>query len=194
MRADEYLESQDVQVSPEEKTWWKKTRRIWSLLCIACVQHMPRISIPRSGMSAHASTSPQSPMCTLSSTSCATVTLVDLSCLLPSRAKALWEWDFVGHCVHANQSANRGKALAVGTASTCCMAGFAYQSSFLTWYLDMAAGGSGIREPLLSEEALQNLWDTPELDYLTHVVFRMYENKRYDTLTALPVIQSHLTL
>ena len=34
------------------------------------------------------------------------------------------------------------------------------------------------REPLVSEEGLQHLWDTPELDYLTHVVFRMYENKR----------------
>lgn len=42
-------------------------------------------------------------------------------------------------------------------------------------YLDCTAGR---QEPLVSEEALQLLWDTPELDYLTHVVFRMYENKR----------------
>ena len=42
-----------------------------------------------------------------------------------------------------------------------------------------AGGAEGQpREPLVSEEALQQLWDTPELDYLTHVVFRMYENKR----------------
>jgi len=43
------------------------------------------------------------------------------------------------------------------------------------------AGGSEreeARESLVSEEGLQHLWDTPELDYLTHVVFRMYENKR----------------
>lgn len=41
-----------------------------------------------------------------------------------------------------------------------------------------AAGGVEASEPLVSEEALQRLWDTPELDYLTHLVFRMYENKR----------------
>ena len=34
------------------------------------------------------------------------------------------------------------------------------------------------QEPLLSEDGTKYLWDTPELDYLTHVVFRMYENKR----------------
>ncbi len=34
---------------------------------------------------------------------------------------------------------------------------------------------------LVSEEAMQKLRDTTELDYLTHVVFRMYENKRYAT-------------
>lgn len=31
---------------------------------------------------------------------------------------------------------------------------------------------------LLSPEAEQWLHDTTELDYLTHIVFRMYENKR----------------
>lgn len=33
-------------------------------------------------------------------------------------------------------------------------------------------------EPLLSDEAMQVLHDATELDYLTHIVFRMYENKR----------------
>ncbi|KAK9821974.1 hypothetical protein WJX81_008214 [Elliptochloris bilobata] len=36
-------------------------------------------------------------------------------------------------------------------------------------------GGDG---GLVSEEAMRRLRDTTELDYLTHVVFRMYENKR----------------
>ncbi len=36
-------------------------------------------------------------------------------------------------------------------------------------------GGDG---GLVSEEAMRKLRDTTELDYLTHVVFRMYENKR----------------
>lgn len=31
--------------------------------------------------------------------------------------------------------------------------------------------------PLLSPEACELLDTTPELDYLTHIVFRMYENK-----------------
>lgn len=35
-----------------------------------------------------------------------------------------------------------------------------------------------MKDTLLSDEAQQHLWNTPELDYLTHVVFRMYENKR----------------
>jgi inositol hexakisphosphate/diphosphoinositol-pentakisphosphate kinase len=34
-----------------------------------------------------------------------------------------------------------------------------------------------VREPLLSDEAAQMLDATSELDYLTQVVFRMYENK-----------------
>ena len=47
--------------------------------------------------------------------------------------------------------------------------------------MNCRAGGQEkeAREPLVSEEGLQHLWDTPELDYLTHVVFRMYENKRW---------------
>jgi hypothetical protein len=36
-------------------------------------------------------------------------------------------------------------------------------------------GGDG---GLVSEDAMRRLRDTTELDYLTHVVFRMYENKR----------------
>ena len=36
-----------------------------------------------------------------------------------------------------------------------------------------------MKDTLLSDDAQQHLWNTPELDYLTHVVFRMYENKRY---------------
>ena len=31
-------------------------------------------------------------------------------------------------------------------------------------------------EPLLGEEAQRMLQDTTELDYMTHIVFRMYEN------------------
>ncbi len=37
-----------------------------------------------------------------------------------------------------------------------------------------------MKDTLLSDDAQQHLWNTPELDYLTHVVFRMYENKRYE--------------
>ena len=33
-------------------------------------------------------------------------------------------------------------------------------------------------ESLISEAAAQKLHDTTELDYMTHIVFRMYENKR----------------
>lgn len=44
------------------------------------------------------------------------------------------------------------------------------------------------KEPLLSDDAQQHLWNTPELDYLTHVVFRMYENKRWDPFTAYGMI------
>ena len=40
-------------------------------------------------------------------------------------------------------------------------------------------GGPMMKDTLLSDDAQQHLWNTPELDYLTHVVFRMYENKRY---------------
>jgi hypothetical protein len=32
------------------------------------------------------------------------------------------------------------------------------------------------QEPLISEEALQRLYETKELDYLTHIVLRLYEN------------------
>lgn len=40
-----------------------------------------------------------------------------------------------------------------------------------------SSSGSRVREPLLSDEAAQMLDATSELDYLTQVVFRMYENK-----------------
>ena len=45
-----------------------------------------------------------------------------------------------------------------------------------SWFRVHTAGRD--QEPLLSEDGTKYLWDTPELDYLTHVVFRMYENKR----------------
>lgn len=44
-------------------------------------------------------------------------------------------------------------------------------------------GGDG---GLVSEEAMRKLRDTTELDYLTHVVFRMYENKRCAPAHARP--------
>ena len=43
-----------------------------------------------------------------------------------------------------------------------------------------AAGedGSPVREPLVSPEAEDLLKHATELDYMTHLVFRMFENKR----------------
>ena len=38
--------------------------------------------------------------------------------------------------------------------------------------------GQPLGQSLLSDEAMQALHDATELDYLTHIVFRMYENKR----------------
>ena len=38
--------------------------------------------------------------------------------------------------------------------------------------------GRALAQPLLSKAAMQLLHDATELDYMTHIVFRMYENKR----------------
>ena len=37
-----------------------------------------------------------------------------------------------------------------------------------------------MRDPdgLVSADAAARLWDTPELDYMTHIVMRLFENKR----------------
>lgn len=40
-----------------------------------------------------------------------------------------------------------------------------------------AGNGSNVT-PIVSEEAQKGLHDTTELDYLTHIIIRMYENKR----------------
>ncbi|KAG1662672.1 hypothetical protein FOA52_014598 [Chlamydomonas sp. UWO 241] len=40
-----------------------------------------------------------------------------------------------------------------------------------------SGGNGGSRDPLLSDDGLQAFHSTTELDYLTHIVFRMYENK-----------------
>ena len=44
----------------------------------------------------------------------------------------------------------------------------------------VAAGedGTAVREPLVSPEAEDLLKHATELDYMTHLVFRMFENKR----------------
>ena len=39
-----------------------------------------------------------------------------------------------------------------------------------------AKGGGG--KPLVSQEARAALRKTPEMDYLTHIVMRLYENKQ----------------
>ena len=39
-------------------------------------------------------------------------------------------------------------------------------------------GAPGTAGSLVSEAAARKLRDTTELDYMTHIVFRMYENKR----------------
>ena len=36
----------------------------------------------------------------------------------------------------------------------------------------------GLPQGLVSPEAQDRLQDTPELDYLTHIVMRLFENKR----------------
>ena len=48
-----------------------------------------------------------------------------------------------------------------------------------------ASGGAG---SLVSEAAARKLHETTELDYMTHIVFRMYENKR----SAAPLISLSL--
>ena len=45
-----------------------------------------------------------------------------------------------------------------------------------------------MKDTLLSDDAQQHLWNTPELDYLTHVVFRMYENKRYELFSSALIL------
>ena len=40
------------------------------------------------------------------------------------------------------------------------------------------ATGAGNLTPVVSEEAQKMLHDATELDYLTHIIIRMYENKR----------------
>ena len=51
-----------------------------------------------------------------------------------------------------------------------------------------------MKDTLLSDDAQQHLWNTPELDYLTHVVFRMYENKRYGDVMSLPFSSTSMLL
>ena len=55
-------------------------------------------------------------------------------------------------------------------------------------YVATGPGGEEKRESLVSDEARQKLHDTPELDYLTHLVFRMYENKRCGIRSYFPVM------
>lgn len=43
----------------------------------------------------------------------------------------------------------------------------------------VCAAREGAAESLLSEAAQEMLRNTTELDYMTHIVFRMYENKRW---------------
>lgn len=43
-----------------------------------------------------------------------------------------------------------------------------------------AGGSNGTPiSPMVTEEAQRMLHDATELDYLTHIIIRMYENKRY---------------
>lgn len=54
-----------------------------------------------------------------------------------------------------------------------------------------AEGGKG----LVSEEAQQRLRNVPELDYLTHIVMRLYENKQCAAFPAfLPTCASRVSI
>ncbi len=49
----------------------------------------------------------------------------------------------------------------------------------LTLYVAIIVHTDGAREEgIVSKAAAQKLHDTTELDYMTHIVLRMYENKR----------------
>jgi hypothetical protein len=48
----------------------------------------------------------------------------------------------------------------------------------------MCAARETAAESLLSDVAQEMLRNTTELDYMTHIVFRMYENKRYVSLSS----------
>ena len=48
----------------------------------------------------------------------------------------------------------------------------------------MCAARETAAESLLSDAAQEMLRNTTELDYMTHIVFRMYENKRYVSLSS----------
>ena len=54
-----------------------------------------------------------------------------------------------------------------------------------------AKGGGG--RPLVSQEAQGNLRKTPELDYLTHIVMRLYENKQCVTAAAAVLMRPSLS-
>lgn len=46
-------------------------------------------------------------------------------------------------------------------------------------FADAGASNDSPASPMVSEDAQQMLRDATELDYLTHIIIRMYENKRY---------------
>ena len=45
-------------------------------------------------------------------------------------------------------------------------------------FADAGANNDDPASPMVTEEAQQMLRDATELDYLTHIIIRMYENKR----------------
>ena len=47
-----------------------------------------------------------------------------------------------------------------------------------TAYGVAGGGNDSPASPMVTEEAQQMLHDATELDYLTHIIIRMYENKR----------------
>lgn len=48
----------------------------------------------------------------------------------------------------------------------------------IAFFADAGANNDSPASPMVTEESQQMLRDATELDYLTHIIIRMYENKR----------------
>ena len=65
----------------------------------------------------------------------------------------------------------------------------------IAFFADAGANNDSPASPMVTEEAQQMLRDATELDYLTHIIIRMYENKRYasDSLVAVFLPMTYFT-